>query len=146
MRRTLRRIMHWTVVVIGAAALPSIGAAPALAKYPVLSLFTGRSDGPYQPAPRRFIVVDPVPVEPTYPAGHHAGHHGAQHSGQHPTQSGAARHAAEVAASNPPLWRKQDVVTPVYPYGWFGARHGNERQVRGSYYDNYVDTNILRGR
>lgn len=130
----MRGLVHWKTFVIAAALLPVLCCATAEAKYPVLSLFTGRSDGPYQPAPRRYTVVDPVPVAPSYPAGHH-GH-----------QSGAARHAAEVAANNPPLWRKHEAVTPVYPYGWFGARHANERQTRGSYYDNYVDTAIIRGR
>lgn len=120
--------MRWTWIVIGAISLSSFVASQAEAKYPVLSLFTGRADGPYQPAPRRYIVVDPVPVEPA-PAGRHHGHGG-----------------APVAANDPPLWRRQDAVTPIYPYGWFGARHANERQTRGSYYEDYEDTAILRGR
>lgn len=113
-----------------------IFAATAEAKYPVLSLFTGRSDGPYQPAPRRYTVVDPVPVAPSYGAALH---------GRHP-HPGAAQHAAEVAAQNGPQWKKHDVVAPVYPYGWFGARHASERQTRGSYYGDYSDAAIIRGR
>jgi len=131
----MRRIVTWTALVFAATALESLDASPAAAKYPVLSLFTGRSDGPYQPQARRYTVVDPVPVAPEYPAGRHGTHGG-----------GAARHAADVAATTPPLWRKHEAVTPVYPYGWFGARHANERQTRGSYYGDYVDSAIIRGR
>lgn len=130
----MRRISNFIFVIFGMWALSHSAPTPALAKYPVLSLFTARSDGPYQPQARRYVVVDPVPVAPDYPAGRHGSH------------SGAARHAADVAATNPPLWRKHEAVTPVYPYGWFGARHSNERQTRGSYYDNYVDSAIIRGR
>jgi hypothetical protein len=126
---------HKLLPAIALVLFFGLAAENANAKYPVLSLFTGRSDGPYQPAPRRYTVVDPVPVAPTYPVGPHGHAH-----------SGAARHAAEVAAQNAPQWRKHDAVTPVYPYGWFGARHASERQTRGSYYDDYNDTAIIRGR
>lgn len=132
-------MIHKLLPAMALAILVGFASETAVAKYPVLSLFTGRSDGPYQPAPRRYTVVDPVPVAPTYPAGAHGHAHGHAHSG-------AARHAAEVAAQNPPQWRKHDAVTPVYPYGWFGARHASERQTRGSYYDDYNDTAIMRGR
>lgn len=128
----MRRLRQGAAILLAATTIAGIAPDTASAKYPILSLFTTRSDGPYQPAPRRYAVVDPVPVAPSYPAGHHG--------------EGAARHAAEVAAQNPPLWRKHEVVTPVYPYGWFGARHASERQTRGSYYDDYTDTAIMRGR
>jgi len=99
------------------------------AGYPILSRFTRTADGPYQPQVRRFTVVDPTPVAPQWPVGRH---------GQ---VRGADGHSPEAT-----LWARREAGTPAYPYGWFGARHSTEFGSRGSYYDDYEQTSILRGR
>lgn len=105
-------------------------ASTADAKYPILTQMTKRADGPYQPEVRRYVVVDPIaPRTPAYGDLHAAGHppHGAPHASQE-------------------LWRRHDLATPVYPYGWFGARPANSRSTRGSYYEDYENVTIFRGR
>jgi hypothetical protein len=104
-------------------------ACEADAGYPVLSRFTRTADGPYQPQVRRFTVVDPTPVAPQYAVGRH-GH-----------VWGAHRLPPDTT-----LWARREADVPSYPYGWFGARHATEFGSRGSYYDDYEQTAILRGR
>lgn len=125
-------ILGLAMIVYGAAG------APASAKYPILSLFTRTSDGPYQPQVRHYVVIDPVP-----PAGtpNNIGTSSTNGLTYQPT-----KHAAHHGGPAPQLWRQYELSTPTYPYGYFGARHANERQTRGSYYDDYRDTAIIRGR
>lgn len=117
-------------LAVAAIALVLAGiAGVAEAGYPILSRFTRTADGPYQPPVRRFTVVDPTPVAPQLPVGRH-GHVTAAH-----------RHQADAT-----LWARREAGVPSYPYGWFGARHSTEFSSRGSYYDDYEQTAILRGR
>ncbi len=114
-----------TLVVASFAVVSNVDA-----KYPILTQMTKRADGPYQPEVRRYVVVDPIaPRAPAYGDLHAAGHppHGAAHAQQE-------------------LWRRHDLATPVYPYGWFGARPANSRSARGSYYEDYENVTIFRGR
>lgn len=114
-----------------ALAVVSFAVVPnAEAKYPILTQMTKRADGPYQPEVRRYVVVDPIaPHSAAYGDIHAMGHapHGAAHAPQE-------------------LWRRHDLATPVYPYGWFGARPANSRSTRGSYYEDYENVTIFRGR
>lgn len=102
----------------------------AEAKYPILTQMTKRADGPYQPEVRRYVVVDPIAP--------HAAAHGDLHAMGHGPHDAA--HAPQE------LWRRHDLATPVYPYGWFGARPANSRSTRGSYYEDYENVTIFRGR
>ncbi len=112
-----------TIVCLAALVF---GAAPsAWAGYPVLSKFTRTADGPYRPQVRKYVTIDPTPVAPS-PAG--------------------GRFAQHAPAETGPLWARRDAGLPVYPYGWFGARHATDRTTRGSYYDDYREVNVLRGR
>ena len=84
----------------------------------------------YELSKGRYVVVDPIaPRTSAYGDLHAAGHppHGAPHASQE-------------------LWRRHDLATPVYPYGWFGARPANSRSTRGSYYEDYENVTIFRGR
>lgn len=113
-----------TILTLVVCAASARFADPVDAAYPVLSRFTTTYDGAYQPQVRRYVVVDPVPAQGPAVSKHAHGHHG------------------------PPelLWRRADVAVPTYPYGWFGARHATECWSRGSYYDDYRDHSVLRGR
>lgn len=115
-----------TLLVVASFAVVSI----ADAKYPILTQMTKRADGPYQPEVRRYVVVDPIaPRAPAYGDLHASGH--PPHAAAHPQQE---------------LWRRHEMATPVYPYGWFGARPANSRSTRGSYYEDYENVTIFRGR
>ncbi|MBA4018728.1 MAG: hypothetical protein C0483_16295 [Pirellula sp.] len=115
-------------LVFGVASFAAASVADA--KYPILTQMTKRADGPYQPEVRRYVVVDPIP-----PRAHASGD---LHAAGHPMHGAA--HA------QPELWRRYDMATPVYPYGWFGARPANTRSTRGSYYEDYENVTIFRGR
>jgi hypothetical protein len=121
------RFFGSAAVVIGLMLAGTAGIAEA--GYPILSRFTRTADGPYQPQVRRFTVVDPTPVAPQLSVGRH-GH-----------VVGAHRHQSDTT-----LWARREADAPSYPYGWFGARHSTEYSSRGSYYDDYEQTAILRGR
>jgi hypothetical protein len=113
-------------LVLGATLAGTAGIVEA--GYPVLSWFTRTADGPYQPQVRRFTVVDPTPVTPQLAVGRHGqaiGHH---------------------RQADTTLWARREAGVPAYPYGWFGARHSTEFSSRGSFYDDYEQTAILRGR
>jgi hypothetical protein len=110
-------------------ALVAGTAFEAEAGYPILSRFTRTADGPYQPQVRRFTVVDPTPVAPQLAVGPH-GH-----------VRGGHRQMADTT-----LWARREAGVPSYPYGWFGARHSTEFSSRGSYYDDYEQTSVLRGK
>jgi hypothetical protein len=125
--------MRHALLTFAALVIVATIAAVAEAKYPIASHMARRADGPYQPEIRRYVVVDPVPQSPAFGSG--VTGQGAAISGQ-----------SHFAHSQPELWRRHDLATPVYPYGWFGARPANSRSVRGSYYDDYEQTTIFRGR
>jgi len=114
-------------LLTGIAGLAGI-AGEVEAGYPILGRFTRTADGPYQPQMRRFTVVDPTPVAPSPAVGRHG--HVAAHRYQPDTT----------------LWARREAGVPSYPYGWFGARHATEFSTLGSYYDDYEQTSILRGR
>lgn len=114
-----------TRTLVCLAALTFSIAQSTSAGYPVLSKFTRTADGPYRPQVRKYVTIDPTPVAPPPAAGRFA-HHA-------PPEQG-------------PLWARRDAGVPTYPYGWFGARHATDRTTRGSYYDDYYEVNVLRGR
>ncbi|MBN8627799.1 MAG: hypothetical protein J0M17_20155, partial [Planctomycetes bacterium] len=125
--------MRHALLTFAALVIVATFAAVAEAKYPIASHMARRADGPYQPEIRRYVVVDPI-AAPT-PFGNGAAAHGSGHAGH-----------SHFAHAQQEQWRRYDLATPVYPYGWFGARPANSRSVRGSYYDDYEQTTIFRGR
>lgn len=116
----MRRLRCWIALSVALGASSTVNAG-----HPLLTYWARQSTGPYAPQTGRYVVVDPVPVAPT----HSPHHHGAQ------------------AAAGTELWERRDLTPHTYPYGWFGAApHASNSWKHTSYYDNYRDYRVLRGR
>ena len=105
---------------LGIALLTAaVCAAPAAAGYPVLSLFTRQSTGPYRPQVNRYITIDPVP----------------EASVNSPSVTADCR-----------TWERRDTGRAVYPYGWFGVRSATNRWSHINYYGDTEDVRVTRGK
>jgi len=119
--RTAGTAIAWCALFAGSATF--VGTTEA--GYPILSRFVSPPTAGYAPKQGRYTVVDSVDVARP------------PHGTMGPTAAGPG---CEV-------WERRDLSRPTYPYGWFGAApHTTQRWTNGGYYDNYVDTYILRGR